>query len=113
MPPRPQVLARTRRLDFLGIFLMGNACFLPSFHYGFFCDPSLRNFYAATMTAACFTGIYIVCLSEAFQTAEYRRLRTATFVVVGSTSVVPFGHAVVRYGVSQRGSRCGGRRGLG
>ena len=100
LPRHTQVVALTRRVDFLGIFLMGNACFVPSFHYGFFCDPSLRNFYAGTMTAACLSGIYVVCLSDAFQTPEFRRLRTATFVVVGSTSVFPFAHAVLKYGVS-------------
>lgn len=50
------VVERTRRLDFLGIFLMGNAAFIPSFYYSFgFCDPHLFTVYVAMMTVSCFS----------------------------------------------------------
>lgn len=51
--PFAQVVAQTRRLDYLGIFLLGNACFLTNFYYGFHCDPHLQHLYTGLMTASC------------------------------------------------------------
>ncbi|ORY89636.1 hemolysin-III related-domain-containing protein [Leucosporidium creatinivorum] len=93
-----EVVARTRRLDYLGIFLLGNACFLTNFYYGFHCDPHLQHFYTGLMTAGTGVGIFVVVLSDEYQTHDYRRLRAAVFVAVGMIAVFPFGHALIRYG---------------
>ncbi|KAI5480617.1 hypothetical protein MNV49_000313 [Pseudohyphozyma bogoriensis] len=88
----------TRKLDFLGIFFLGNMNFIPSFAYGFYCSPELRTLYVGLMTVSCATGAYIVVLSPAFQTPQYRRLRTWVFLIVGWTAALPFGHALYKYG---------------
>ncbi|KAM0748808.1 HlyIII-domain-containing protein [Meredithblackwellia eburnea MCA 4105] len=93
------VVDLTRKVDFLGIFILGNANFIPTFQYGFFCEPGLRNTYIAMMTLS--LGSYIVVLSPSFQTAEYRRLRTATFLIVGWMALIPFIHSTWLHGWSE------------
>ncbi|KAL8292051.1 hypothetical protein RQP46_001517 [Phenoliferia psychrophenolica] len=99
------VVDLTRRADFLGIFLLGNANFIPTFHYGFYCESNLRNTYIAMMTISCAVGAYFVVLNERFQTVAFRGYRTATYIVVGCTALIPFFHAVQRYGWTETSAR--------
>lgn len=50
-----------------------------------------------------------MCLSPHFSSPSYRRLRTATFVLVGSTSALPFLHAVLLNGFQDASASMGFR----
>lgn len=46
-------------------------------------------------------GIGLVC-APTYHTPAYRRMRAVTFVSLGLVAVLPFAHALVKYGVSAR-----------
>jgi adiponectin receptor len=101
---------------FVGILVLGTVNFFPTFHYSFFCDPSLRNLYILLMTlsgcseshgmlvnilsllTSTTAGIWLI-YTPAYSTPAYRRMRTYTFITLGFVAVFPFVHAIWRYGV--------------
>lgn len=102
-----------------GIFLLGNVNFIPSFYYGFSCDPHLRDLYIGLMTLSCASASPPHSIPQPEQIAnEYRsgdlrrdpllRSRQSPTAVaglgsafwVGGMAFLPFAHAVWRYGVS-------------
>lgn len=42
-----RVAIRWNRLDYVGIVVLISGTFVPLVHYGFYCDPHLRNTYIA------------------------------------------------------------------
>ena len=54
------------------------------------------------------TGIFLACFCSRFNTPAYKTLRSVTFFSLGLVGLVPFIHAVVKYGVNlQPGARRG------
>ncbi|GAA5890675.1 hypothetical protein JCM6882_000621 [Rhodosporidiobolus microsporus] len=100
-----KVCNRARRADHFGILFHTSVRFIAAFHYGFHCDPHLRNFYVGLMVLACITGVYVIVLSDELQKYEYRKHRTACFFTVGAVAAVPFGHAILRYGYEAASER--------
>ncbi|GAA5994985.1 hemolysin III family protein [Rhodotorula paludigena] len=93
-----EVAVAWNRLDYVGIVVLISGTFVPLVHYGFFCDPHLRNTYVALIyTFAAATMAVIV--SPKARTPEFRRIRTWLFIALGLSAVFPVGHAVLRYGL--------------
>ncbi|GAA6059077.1 hypothetical protein JCM10212_002048 [Sporobolomyces blumeae] len=86
------------QLDYVGICVLISGTFVPATHYGFFCDPHLRNTYIAIIYAASAATIYVV-ISPKARTPAFRRIRTWLFISLGLSAVVPVCHAVARYGL--------------
>ncbi|GAA5850188.1 hypothetical protein JCM8547_001036 [Rhodosporidiobolus lusitaniae] len=93
-----KVAIRWNRLDYIGIVVLISGTFVPLVHYGFFCDPHLRNFYISLIYTFSAVTIGTVIAPHA-RTPEYRRFRTFLFIVLGASAVFPIGHAVLRYGL--------------
>ncbi|KAF7343719.1 hypothetical protein MSAN_01952200 [Mycena sanguinolenta] len=91
------------RIDYFGILALGTVNFFPTFHYAFFCDPTLRNVYIALMTLSGSTGIYMAC-SPTYATPAYRRARTYTFFACGGVALLPFVHAIWKMGWTEASS---------
>ncbi|KAJ7202860.1 hemolysin-III related-domain-containing protein, partial [Mycena pura] len=99
------------RVDYFGILALGTVNYFPTFHYAFFCAPRLRNLYIALMSLSGSTGIYLAC-SPTYATPQYRRMRTYTFFACGWVVIIPFVHAIWRYGVRPPTPSCAPRLGL-
>ncbi|KAF9058427.1 hemolysin-III related-domain-containing protein, partial [Rhodocollybia butyracea] len=80
------------------ILVLGTLNYFSTFHYAFYCDPSIRNIYIAMMTISGCTGIYLV-YSPSYASPAYRRMRTYTFFALGFVVIFPFIHAIHKYGV--------------
>lgn len=39
-----------------------------------------------------------ICIGHKFSSAEYRWLRTGTFIALGSTGIIPLVHSILKYG---------------
>ncbi|BGP17242.1 hypothetical protein JCM10213_000077 [Rhodosporidiobolus nylandii] len=100
-----KVCSRARRADHFGILCHGSLRFIAAFHFGFYCDPYLRNSYILLMAVACAAGVYVIVLSDELQKYEYRKVRTGVFAAIGGVAVVPFGHAILRYGYEAASER--------
>ncbi|GAA5866170.1 hypothetical protein JCM3774_004106 [Rhodotorula dairenensis] len=92
------VAIRWNRLDYVGIVILISGTFVPLVHYGFYCDPSLRNSYIALIYTFALATTATVVAPHA-RTPEYRRFRTWIFIALGLSAVIPVGHAIVRYGL--------------
>ncbi|KAF7324630.1 hypothetical protein MKEN_00504500 [Mycena kentingensis (nom. inval.)] len=88
------------RVDYFGILVLGTVNYFPTFHYAFYCAPTLRNLYIAMMTVSGSTGIYLAC-SPRYASPEYRRMRTYTFFSCGGVVILPFIHAMWRNGLQE------------
>ncbi|GAA5976145.1 hypothetical protein JCM11641_003293 [Rhodosporidiobolus odoratus] len=97
--------SRLQKADYFGILLHGSLRFIPSFYYGFYCDPHLRNPYIALMMLSCSVGVYVIVISTKYQTHEYRKLRTGIFWAVALVAVIPHIHAVLQYGYAAASAR--------
>ncbi|GAA5860768.1 hypothetical protein JCM5353_003115 [Sporobolomyces roseus] len=86
------------RLDYIGIVILISGTFVPATHYGFFCDPHLRNLYIGLIYTASAATIYVV-ISPNARTPAFRRIRTWLFISLGLSAVLPVGHAIHRYGL--------------
>ncbi|THV06557.1 HlyIII-domain-containing protein [Dendrothele bispora CBS 962.96] len=85
------------RIDYLGILVLGTLNYMSTFHYAFYCDPTIRNIYSALMATSGAIGIYLIC-APSYASPAYRRMRTLTFIALGSVVVAPFIHAFVKEG---------------
>jgi predicted membrane channel-forming protein YqfA (hemolysin III family) len=70
----------------------------PALHYGFICHPHLQAAYAAFITVLSVMAMYTV-VTPKYRTPAYRPTRTAVFVSLGLSAVVPVGHGLHLYGV--------------
>ncbi|GAA6032795.1 hypothetical protein JCM8097_000792 [Rhodosporidiobolus ruineniae] len=86
------------RLDYIGIVVLISGTFVPLVHYGFYCDPHLRNAYITLIYTFAAATTAVVASPHA-RTPEYRRFRTWIFIAMGLSAVFPVGHGVVRYGL--------------
>ncbi|GAA5908320.1 hemolysin III family protein [Sporobolomyces salmoneus] len=88
------------RMDYIGIVVLISGTFVSYTHYGFFCDPHLRNLYIAVIYTASAATIWVV-ISPKARTPSFRRLRTWLFISLGLSAVGPVGHAIYQYGLEE------------
>ncbi|KAJ1028594.1 hypothetical protein NDA16_001760 [Ustilago loliicola] len=91
------VSKKFNKLDYVGIVVMIVGSFLPALHYGFYCHPHFQLAYSAAITTLGGLAMYVV-LAPSYATPAYRPYRTAVFLVLGLSAVVPVAHVVQLYG---------------
>lgn len=91
------VARRWNALDYVGIVNMIVGSFLPALHYGFYCRPGWQLFYGSCITVLGAGAMWTV-LNAKYATPEYRPYRTAVFLTLGLSAVVPVAHGVALYG---------------
>ncbi|CAO1638352.1 unnamed protein product [Sympodiomycopsis kandeliae] len=84
-------------LDYVGIVNMIVGSFLPALHYGFYCHSHWQTFYGSCITILGAGAMWTV-LSPTYATPEYRPYRTAVFLALGLSAVVPVAHGMYLYG---------------
>lgn len=85
------------KLDYVGIVVMIVGSFLPALHYGFYCHPHLQLAYSIAIASLGAMAMYVV-LAPSYATPAYRPHRTAVFLVLGLSAVIPVAHVVQIYG---------------
>lgn len=83
--------------DYLGIVVMIVGSFLPALHYGFYCHPHWQLFYASFITVFGSLASWTV-IHPQYATPQYRPYRTAIFLTLGLSAVIPVAHASSMYG---------------
>ncbi|KAI0592896.1 hemolysin-III channel protein Izh2 [Biscogniauxia sp. FL1348] len=85
------------KLDYSGIVFLIVGSYVPALYYGLFCHPRLMSMY---MSAIFILGLGcgIVSWVEEFRTPRYRPYRTAIFVGLGVSGIVPVCHGISIYG---------------
>lgn len=91
------VSKRFNKLDYVGIVVMIVGSFLPALHYGFYCHPHYQLLYSLAISSLGALAMYVV-LSPSYATPAYRPYRTAVFLVLGLSAVIPVAHVVQLYG---------------
>ncbi|SJX61828.1 related to Adiponectin receptor 1 [Sporisorium reilianum f. sp. reilianum] len=91
------VAKQFNKLDYVGIIVMIVGSFLPALHYGFYCHAHWQLGYSLGVTALGALAMYVV-LSPSYGTPAYRPHRTAVFLVLGLSAIVPTAHVVHVYG---------------
>lgn len=86
-----------QKLDFLGISLLCTGHALSGIYYTFYCTPRLAYKYYALVAIAEFTTVPAI-ISPSFSTPRARPIRAAVFCALGSTSILPVGHAAWLHG---------------
>lgn len=94
------------RLDYAGIVVLIWGSFVPAVRFGFREYPPWMLVYVVMITAMAAVCL-VVTLKRRFVTPEYRTTRTAAFVLMGSSGVLPVLHGVCIYGVEDLRSRIG------
>lgn len=88
---------RFNALDYVGIVVMIVGSFLPALHYGFYRHPNWQLFYALAITTLGAFAAWAV-LTPRYATPEYRPVRTAIFLALGLSAVIPVAHGWAIYG---------------
>lgn len=91
------VAKRFNALDYVGIVVMIVGSFLPALHYGFYCRPDLQVTYALAIAALGSLATWTV-VSPRYATPEFRPYRTAIFLSLGLSAVIPVAHGYFLYG---------------
>ncbi|KAK8916923.1 hypothetical protein KSP39_PZI023120 [Platanthera zijinensis] len=82
------------RLDYAGISIMIVSSFFPPVYYAFLCHPIPRLIYLSAVTAlGSLTAVAI--LAPAFSSPHFRPFRTALFLAMGFSGLIPAAHAIV------------------
>lgn len=84
-------------LDYSGIAVLIWGSTLPMLTLGFYCQPVWEAVYVAVGTAIAL-GTVVVGVSPSFRTAEYRKVRMASFIATGCYGALPFAHLVLGLG---------------
>ncbi|KAH7241560.1 mPR-like GPCR protein [Fusarium tricinctum] len=86
------------KLDYTGIVALIVGSYVPALYYGFFCLPNLMTAY---LWVICIlgTGCGLVSWIERFRTPTWRPYRTAMFIGLGVSGVVPVIHGSCIYGL--------------
>ncbi|KAG8984936.1 hypothetical protein FRB90_005043, partial [Tulasnella sp. 427] len=93
-----QVAQSCVMFDYAGILTLIVGSYFPSVYYGFYCYPEYQRLYLATITLAALGASYVV-LTPAYNTLEYRAIRTSVFAALAFTGLVPITHAVRLHGL--------------
>lgn len=88
---------RFNSLDYLGIVIMIVGSFLPALHYGFYCHTKWQIFYAVCITTLGSAAAATV-IAPRYATPAFRPWRTAIFLTLGLSAVVPVAHGSYLYG---------------
>lgn len=86
------------KLDYSGIAILVLGSFVPWLYYGFYCDQTHMIFYIVSMVLLS-TCCIVFSLWEKFAAPTYRPMRTATFIGLGLSGVIPFAHGVWNHGL--------------
>ncbi|KAJ7069533.1 hemolysin-III related-domain-containing protein, partial [Mycena amicta] len=92
-----EVAAQCTTLDYSGIVLLIVGSSYPSIHFAFFCHPHEEIFYLVTLTAIALGAAYTV-LSPEYSKPTHRGTRTAVFVGLGLSGIIPTAHCILREG---------------
>ncbi|KAG5662098.1 hypothetical protein KAF25_004337 [Fusarium avenaceum] len=86
------------KLDYTGIVALIVGSYVPALYYGFFCLPNLMTAY---LWVICIlgTGCGLVSWIERFRTPTWRPYRTAMFIGLGVSGIVPVIHGSCIYGL--------------
>ncbi|OBT86538.1 hypothetical protein VE02_04325 [Pseudogymnoascus sp. 03VT05] len=92
--------------DMLGISFLIMGSFYPSIYYSFYCEPGPRYLYWAMITVFG-SGVIIASITPKFRHRSWRHLRTALFLAMGLTGIVPMTHAALTFGIDQANRQMG------
>ncbi|KAK6347175.1 hypothetical protein TWF696_007251 [Orbilia brochopaga] len=93
-------------MDYVGIVGLITGSFVGSVFYGFRCEAAIRDgyfFMICTIAVACAT----ISIHPHFRTPKYRSTRTAMFVAMGLSGVLPLLHGMQLRGLAEASRRCG------
>lgn len=93
-----RIARRAIALDFLGIVGLVTGSFIPSIYYGFYCRPRLQYVYWSMICSLGF-ACALATLVEPFRSQH--KTRTALFVSVGLSGLLPITHGLLERDVSQ------------
>ncbi|KAF7298797.1 Hemolysin-III channel protein Izh2 [Mycena indigotica] len=93
-----EVSAQCLALDYSGIVFLTVGSFYPAVHFGFFCYPRVKAFYLLLLTAIGMGAAYIV-LNPQYSRPTHRGARTAVFIGLGLSGVIPALHGVLHEGL--------------
>ncbi len=90
------IAAAFQRLDYAGICLLIAGSNVPVLYYGFECEHHLAYRYLyLTICSILGVGCFIITTTERFLHPRYRVLRTAAFVAMGVSGVIPACHLLL------------------
>ncbi|KAJ1648757.1 hypothetical protein IWQ61_009946 [Dispira simplex] len=98
------VAQRWNRCDYLGIVLLITASFYPPLYYTFYCRPTLLMVYM-TMINCSALGVAYVVLQDRAQHDAFQVIRTALFVTMGLSGVLPLAHGMFQLGMAHTHSQ--------
>jgi len=87
-------------LDYSGIVVLTVGSFYPCIYYGFYCDPHLQITYLIAMTLVGAGAAYIV-LNPEYSKPTHRGARTAVFIALGLSAIVPISHGLIVHGLTK------------
>ncbi|KAF8242571.1 hemolysin-III channel protein Izh2 [Wilcoxina mikolae CBS 423.85] len=94
------------RLDFLGIIILIEGCFLSGIYVGFYCERTLQGIYwAMIICLGCISTIII--LNPKFQGPRWRTFRLSTFICTGLSALAPITHGIKIFGLQQMSKQSG------
>eukprot|EP00128_Syssomonas_multiformis_P006271 Colp12_sorted_trinity150504_noHs@18781 len=98
IPHSQRVFKIVSRLDYTGISVLCTGSFVPMAYYTFYCHPTHRLVYMIICTTL---GVLtsLASLWDKIDQARYRNLRTAMYVSLGLSGIVPIVHGVILHGL--------------
>jgi len=87
------------KLDYVGISVLCVGTYAPWTYYGFYCRPTPRAVYLATIVLLCLATI--VTLADRFAAPVFRPVRAALFVTLGCFGLIPGLHSILAWGWTQ------------
>ncbi|KAJ9080288.1 hypothetical protein DSO57_1026635 [Entomophthora muscae] len=88
------------KCDYVGITFLIVGSFFPAIFYGFYCENKWKLIYLSFISIFGLSTL-VVLLSEAYYTTEYRLHRTAIFVGLALSGIIPITHAVLKAGIGK------------
>jgi len=93
-----KIAARCHAADYVGIVVLIVGSFFPAIYYGFYCERYYKISYLALICSAGLGAAYIV-LNPEYGKPTHRGARTAVFIALGLSAVVPVSHLMLTHGV--------------
>ncbi|RPB19327.1 mPR-like GPCR protein [Terfezia boudieri ATCC MYA-4762] len=88
------------RMDFLGIIILIEGCFVSGIYVTFYCEPSLQRLYwGMIVTLGILTALVVV--NPKCQGRRWRTFRLSLFVATGLSAVAPICHGLKLFGWDQ------------
>ncbi|EKM76775.1 hypothetical protein AGABI1DRAFT_115647 [Agaricus bisporus var. burnettii JB137-S8] len=95
-----KVASRCHAYDYSGIIILIVGSFVPAIYYGFFCDNFHKYLYLTIIFLGGLGAAYIV-LSPEYSKPTHRGARTAVFIALGVSAVVPVSHLIASLGLHE------------